>query len=256
MNLRTYGNLKVPFRMMNVYYGDKGYWAHPLTKPNVAHGGARLPFGAKGDVYAKPDPLESTLDPELRALWKDGYVMKVMKPGWNNEGEEEWKTAEQLRQYNLNGMVLPEARGVMRTPEGDRTVLFSKYAGPSVAELTRAGSHPEGLLKALEELRGDVQRMAQQGVYPADTNIGNILYNPGTQQATLIDMGGTLMYDDRQPHNEHLGGEDEEEDYMDDLQKAMQAVRQMAPVPVGQKRERSASENTTTVHSRDPVEIL
>lgn len=239
---------------MNFYYGDKGYWVHPLAAPHaVLHGGARLPFGGKGDAYVKPDPIEAQLDPELLKLWKDGYVMKVMKPGWNDVGEEEWNSAEQLRPHNLSGVVLPEARGVMKTPEGDRVVLFSKYAGRSVAELAKAGRQPEGLARALEDLRGDVQSMAQRGVYPADMSTGNIVYDPATRRATLIDLGGTLVYDDGLPHTEHLGGEDEEEDYMDDMQKAMRVVSHLLPAlpRAGEKRGRPDDDDAADAEKND-----
>lgn len=120
----------------------------------------------------------------------------VSKATTSREARSEWMRTKPLREknYDFTAHPISVCKGVGQIEKGkDRWLLFSKYAGRPISQVMddfiENAYECLQFMKALKELRGNIIKMNNDGIFHHDTSAQNMTYNEQEQKAYLLDFG-------------------------------------------------------------------
>jgi len=158
-------------------------------------GSGKIGEGMSGEVYY---PALECDEPSQQP--KGDYVSKVTSI---EAGESEFKKTEPLRSLKPTNSIYPEIKCIRK----GKNLLFLKYGGFSLSEyFTNLEQNATGrlnwapepvptipdelndIIHALEELINEIYVLNKASLYHNDISLDNIVFNPKTKKAYLIDF--------------------------------------------------------------------
>jgi len=158
-------------------------------------GSGKIGEGMSGKVYY---PALECDEPSQQP--KGDYVSKVTSI---EAGESEFKKTEPLRSLKPTNSIYPESKCIHK----GKNLLFLKYGGFSLSDyFTNLEQNVSGrlswapepvptipdelndIIHALEELINEINILNKASLYHNDVSLDNIVFNPKTKKAYLIDF--------------------------------------------------------------------
>jgi tRNA A-37 threonylcarbamoyl transferase component Bud32 len=187
----------------------------------IVHDTSRYGTGYQGAIYRNREPTttpdETAIKENKNCTWTEGEIAKVFDPRMTDEVARERWAAREVTRLRAKGIPLPTILPARDDPSDlctipgrsgkPRSVMMSAYGGPTVKDLvgnldamrTRLergeamtlkldAMTKSDILSALRELRKDIVLLNANGIVHGDVHEGNIVYDPMTKVAKLIDF--------------------------------------------------------------------
>jgi predicted Ser/Thr protein kinase len=185
---------------MNEVRKTQGCYTMP-SKRKTRKGGRILGEGLSGVVHRPAlQCKDATKTP------KGDYVTKVIRRGREQTARDEFANAEKLRAFT-DIVIVPDT---MCEGPDDELMLFSKYGGQALIEFGLPDDVPSetfrtNLIAALERIKERVRAMNAAKIYHNDISFENVVFNPETNQAYLIDFERMVEGDYRKLNDKDPG---------------------------------------------------